>query len=346
MKTVRHIILCVVGLAAGATLSAQPYYDWNDTIFGRQPDFYTPLWYDQCLSYLDSSLDLHFMFRNLHGGAHADGAWSDPNPMLHVAEFHAPCRMAVQGLAAMVAMNPAELMSETPIENMNRLDEYMILLQGMSRIPGAPAVYPPHMVALDTVRWDNVFPDVWRLPESLSDYESASGTENDIYCYVYKAYFQQPVLVDSLFYVAGTHRSTIYNWDSAITVNYLPTIYQCVVEMGSDFCQRCRLGVQRLFVNRSPIDETYWSRLMEKDFAVGPFIPIVDFYHLEVSATDTLSGYVEGGGYFPDRSLDTIRAVPYDGYVFERWNDGVADNPRVVDLMSDTTFVAIFVAAP
>ena len=49
-----------------------------------------------------------------------------------------------------------------------------------------------------------------------------------------------------------------------------------------------------------------------------------------------------GGGCFPDESDDTITAIANPGFAFVSWNDGSTENPRVIHLMSDTTFTAIF----
>ena len=59
------------------------------------------------------------------------------------------------------------------------------------------------------------------------------------------------------------------------------------------------------------------------------------------------------GGYDPvygarplkryiQKNVDTLVAVPFNGYLFKQWKDGVTDNPRAVVLTQDTTLSAEF----
>lgn len=41
-------------------------------------------------------------------------------------------------------------------------------------------------------------------------------------------------------------------------------------------------------------------------------------------------------------NVDTLVAVPFPGYLFKQWNDGITDNPRAVPLTKDTTLTAEF----
>jgi len=53
-------------------------------------------------------------------------------------------------------------------------------------------------------------------------------------------------------------------------------------------------------------------------------------------------GVVEGGGVYMDSSTVTLTANSYGGYAFGSWNDGIADNPRQIFVVSDTAFTALF----
>ena len=57
-----------------------------------------------------------------------------------------------------------------------------------------------------------------------------------------------------------------------------------------------------------------------------------------------LHGVVIGRGTHPEGTV-SIEAVDFNGYDFREWNDGNTDNPRIVNLTSDTTFVAYFDSA-
>ncbi len=75
---------------------------------------------------------------------------------------------------------------------------------------------------------------------------------------------------------------------------------------------------------------------------VGYYLVIVDKWDLNAEPNEVGWGEVLGGGRFPDESDDTITAIANPGFAFVSWNDGNTENPRVVHLMSDTTFTAIF----
>ncbi len=50
-----------------------------------------------------------------------------------------------------------------------------------------------------------------------------------------------------------------------------------------------------------------------------------------------------GSGFYPTDTTLVITATPIDtNYVFLRWSDGDTDNPRTVQLTSDSTFTAVF----
>ena len=62
-------------------------------------------------------------------------------------------------------------------------------------------------------------------------------------------------------------------------------------------------------------------------------------YNVEVSVNDETFGSV---AVESDCSTATLTATANEGYVFLSWNDGNTENPRVVSLTSDTSFVANF----
>ncbi len=54
-------------------------------------------------------------------------------------------------------------------------------------------------------------------------------------------------------------------------------------------------------------------------------------------------GSVTGGGSYPMLTEVTLEAIPAEGYVFEKWSDDDATNPRTFTLTSDVTLTANFV---
>ena len=65
-------------------------------------------------------------------------------------------------------------------------------------------------------------------------------------------------------------------------------------------------------------------------------------YTITLNVDTSIHGNCTGGGSYSYLSNRTIRANANQGYHFTQWNDGVADNPRVITLTQDTSFVASF----
>ena len=65
---------------------------------------------------------------------------------------------------------------------------------------------------------------------------------------------------------------------------------------------------------------------------------------VEVGCTRGM-GHVEGGGEYYRGETATLTAVPEEGWLFRRWNDGVRENPRTVVVTQDTLFTASFFQA-
>ena len=71
----------------------------------------------------------------------------------------------------------------------------------------------------------------------------------------------------------------------------------------------------------------------------------VPMYLVNAYGVDEAKGTVAGGGVVTE-GTHTLTAIPSDLFIFERWEDGNTDNPRVVDISSDTTFFAYFQPLP
>ncbi len=65
-------------------------------------------------------------------------------------------------------------------------------------------------------------------------------------------------------------------------------------------------------------------------------------FTLSVRASNTSMGMVIGGGNFRVIDTATITAITYSGCTFEGWSDGVRDNPRQLNLHSDSIIVAMY----
>ena len=67
-------------------------------------------------------------------------------------------------------------------------------------------------------------------------------------------------------------------------------------------------------------------------------------YTITVMSVNNDMGIASGGGTYPQGTVITIMAEAFPGYQFDRWHDGITDNPRTVIVTSDATYVANFVA--
>lgn len=72
-------------------------------------------------------------------------------------------------------------------------------------------------------------------------------------------------------------------------------------------------------------------------------------FSAQQSQTYTLSvmcnpgeGAVTGNGTYAAGTSVTVEAIPYTGYAFDHWNDGVTQNPRTVTVNDNMTLVAFF----
>ncbi len=75
---------------------------------------------------------------------------------------------------------------------------------------------------------------------------------------------------------------------------------------------------------------------------VDPPVPDTVYRTLTIDVNDTAMGTVNGAGVYPDSSVVTISATPFEGYRFDSWNDGDTNAVRTLLIVSDTNFTAYF----
>ena len=68
-------------------------------------------------------------------------------------------------------------------------------------------------------------------------------------------------------------------------------------------------------------------------------------YTVTATPDDEEHGSVTGSGSYPMYTDVTLEAIPADGYVFEKWSDDDATNPRTFTLTSNVTLTATFAGA-
>ena len=75
---------------------------------------------------------------------------------------------------------------------------------------------------------------------------------------------------------------------------------------------------------------------------IAHFEAEVKQYTISVYSNDNLRGTVSGGGTHDEGTQVTLTATANSGYVFKEWNDGNAENPRVITVTKDESYTAIF----
>lgn len=311
-----------------------------DTLVGRHPNYHYTEWYDDCPSYLLTSLyrawaerlDFVFvMYDQLYGDRIRP---SEKRTVLR--EERAQQRLPIKGVAVMVPVDqfihyPGEAMTD------NRVPEYAMILKQSDTGPFS-------LVLLDSARWDTAEPHLLKLPKNRLDLE-ATDSDRFVYCLLYEALFDRPVVVDSTFYSGGSTYNNAF--DTTINVHKyynIPTKY-FIARMKSEECIECPHPNNYLWADTNFNNlRNYTNPSIEESPYFGPFLPIIDTgsYQLTVLSSDNEMGTVAGGGIFRTMSVDTISATANEGFRFTNWSDGVTANPRAVEVYYDSTIIAFF----
>ena len=318
------LFLAVVGFC-DAAVAQMPSSGNHDTLVGQAENYYYPEWYGDCPSFTNPSWLYSYNNFHLKGYAPHD------TTLLLMKEQYTPRPIAVRGLAAMI------IRSESDLDNyvgyawytFHRDEEYLLLYQ-------KDASSPQGMVLLDSVEWHVGDARLLMLPRNVAD-------TSYFYTLLVEALFDEPVLVDSVFYIAGTLRNDAPMDSISTGFRNMPTIYTYLNENPQYICDTCK-AAYRLFSCRHGAEDSVVEALGEGLITSGPFFAILDtnFHQLTVVSDSLAMGDVAGGGLYAHMSYDAITAIPHAGYRFSHWNDGNTDNPRVVNLYQDTLFTAYF----
>ena len=350
-KTIIIIAMFVMPAMAFASM-AKPS-DLDDTIPAtpRCDKYYYTKWFDDCPNWRPNGVwDSCFCFK-YHITRYVEGA------KIAKWEYAHNGRMKVKGLVAMVQnYNPPTVDTAA---NVQKLPEYLYLYQMTETGRNIQGIdIEVRLQLLDSVRWDTATARVMEFRQGWND-------EYVQYCYLYEAYFEQPVWVDTEFFIAG---STNSGYNSVNSNGRIPTVYVDIMDQ-QDYMLDNKTGCDisnyhDLIGSDGPLFQDQFScQLPGRPYAfwastfstvtnywmsdwpyspVGYYLVIVDKWDLNAEPNEAGWGEVLGGGRFPDESDDTITAIAAPGFAFVSWSDGVTDNPRVVHLMSDTTLIANF----
>lgn len=100
------------------------------------------------------------------------------------------------------------------------------------------------------------------------------------------------------------------------------------------------IGCQFLYWNDSITDNPR-NVVITQDSTFTAYFDQIE-YLIQATAVPDSAGIVSGGGTYHYGDTITLEATANLGYVFSCWNDSIADNPRDVIVVSDSSFVAQF----
>ncbi len=349
MNVMKRLFFVLI-IASAGLLYAQPQYHDCDTLDRLPHRYYTPEWYADCPIFLTDthvfSSPIHFIYGSQHPYV---------TRKQYVNEYSVNGQMEIKGMMCLVEAQLPPL-GNFVVSNTVRAPEWLTLLQGGAMYPATGNFFPRDMAIVDSLRWDTVLPYLVRLPR----FAGAIADSDHFLFYAYEVYFPTPVVVDSVFYIAGTLRSNTYNeeiidnYTSRKVLEYYPTVYGCIapVTNGNNDCDFCTTRNNRMFAaddglvhDREDWYITWYPYSYYHDRfrqITGPIFAIVDLHSLTVNSSNPDAGTVSGGGNYPHLSNATIEATPAPGCSFVRWNDGSTENPRIIQMTADVRLVAIF----
>ena len=351
------LIITLIATLCTVAAMAQPQYDRLDTFNNLPHRYYTPEWYSQCPIFNDSTIRYTNSYRQSGGPMTAN-------------EYSVDGQIEIKGLMCMVVIDVDYLWEYSSPDAMDyyrstvleKMPEYLILLQAGSLYPLTGNLFPRQLTVIDSLRWDTVTPYVLRLPRTAN----AAADTDYMWCYAYDIYFDTPIVVDSIFYIVGTNHSNVtehYITDTNdIGIGYdrythWPTVYNNIKIPLNDpnywsiHCDMCATKHNRLFIGQNlNMDSERWYLAWRPDGysddqidqITGPLFAIVDLHTLTLNSSDPEAGTVDGGGEYPHLSTATATAHPAPGHTFVRWNDGVTDNPRQLTMTANKRLVAVF----
>ena len=315
----KHFIALLMAVSLCGVAAAQDTVSGPD---GKVKGWYMSYWYDSCYEYYESDLfDPDKERLTLFGGQYKQTYFR----LAKGERVKYPA--ALNGVSVWVRDWKTY---PTEVSDTVRLPEYIYIYQqstiGASR---------DTMILLDSVRWDTARYQILKVP--LNADTDKYGFK---YSQLYTAYFDQPVEVDSLFFMAGSCNNNYYDeW------HYInpPTLYNGVYRYDRAFTTGCPFEFSTpVMLYYITLDMWENELLADHNQPWGLYMPLIEFVDLHVVSADSSMGTAGPYDTVSKNTTQQIWARPYSGYHFLHWNDGDTHNPRAIRLMSDTTFVAYF----
>ena len=302
-----------------------------DPVHNRHRTYFYPEWWDTVNNYCNDTMVSQISALYLWNYGLDSNVWSVAREMI----IDRP--LLVKGVAVMVdrLLNryfDEEWLSEERVAEYVWMANYNSVADSMepfaiSRWDTAKVQIMPLQFACDEAHYATIDFD----PRCRSVYDS---------CYVYEAYFDEPVFVDSTFWMVGTQYNNTTICPECSTFKRRPVLYYGAYQFGKPW--RIVGGpkgkIMSLANNRcagiSPMPS--W----------GHSLLIVDYqYYLSAEAFEDY-GTISGEDWYVDSTVATLEATPNIGYLFSHWSDGSVENPRSIPMTQDTHLVAYFERDP
>lgn len=316
------ILLSALALCAIATAQQ------TDTLRGRSDRYFYQSWYDQC-SYYDEPNPFVIGGDTIVSFERWTGTTIGSPGDTIAARVSVPRCMLLSGVAVMVT-DSSSMTSHVSLSDA-KAAEYVMLMGGVEAPSGVRAV----------ARWDTSAARTMLLPQDRRR-EQAGGGYGDMAFRLYEATFDNPVMVEDTFYLAGTFNSNMLARPSnPLLFETAPTFYGMVHNKYVNSCSVCIPETRLMRYNTE--FESEWVEMCHECEYSGPFIPIPAMVELTVTSDSLPLGIAEGGGVYRSGDPVAIHATAAQDCRFVCWNDGNTDNPRVVYLCGDTSYSAFFV---
>ena len=320
-------------LLIASCLSAQPAGVVDSLIglpvwYGASDNYQNCDWFQTCP---EEYLDRNYFCLDYYAGR------GDSIEML-VTKAFTDHQLAVKGVAVMTLTDMDDVNPYTPqvyFYDTSRVEEEVMIWNG-DVLEGLPPIA--------TATWyKKTVEKGVSVPQCTQT--MASGDDSKFLHFgLAEVYFQHSVAVDSFFFIGGTLRNnaTVVDIYGGERFLHKPTLYPYVTERYMDLCNTCDYGPGHFVGTNAPEGE--WYRLDDGKMWSGPFFLILDTnrYRLTALSSNDTMGVVSGSGIYDPLEQVSVEAIPLDGYRFVHWNDGMIENPRVVEVLSDTTLMAVF----
>ena len=315
-------LILVMGVMLSTVATAQ-----TDTIPWKYDKYHYSVWYDT----LPEFFTYWACYPNIPALQLYE--WEGYDYPGHVTAFpqHVDRPTLVQGVAV---TEPLNYYYWSIIRNQRYIEEYVYLFQKVGDT----------VELIDSVRWDTITPKVMTI--LLNADTQKYGID---YVKVYEAMFDEPIMVDSVFYtVSSNNGGTAHCGSSYYAYEYYPvspmSIYNHGLLRDPSWCPMPSWWSMKDWDIKNTRQWGNSGREVNSPI-FGLYFPIVDYVELIVEPADTVMGTTEPSSIRVSRNItQRIHAVPKHGYRFSHWQeDGDTNATRNVVITQDTTrFTAVF----